>query len=203
MQLAKAVRKVFPAITLSVDANSAYRLGTDVQLLKQLDEFNLLMMEQPLTPGDLLDHSKLQRELRTPICLDESIMCLANARHAHELGACQIINIKLGRVGGFSEAKAIQAFAQEHGMPVWCGGMLEAGIGRAHNIALSTLPGFTLPGDVSASARYWEEDIIDPPVTVSPDGTIKAPTEPGIGFEVNENRIETLTVRRETVSLAH
>jgi len=203
VQLAKAVRKVFPAITLSVDANSAYRLETDVQLLKQLDEFNLLMMEQPLTPGDLLDHSKLQRELRTPICLDESIMCLANARHAHELGACQIINIKLGRVGGFSEAKAIQAFAQEHGMPVWCGGMLEAGIGRAHNIALSTLPGFTLPGDVSASARYWEEDIIDPPVTVSPDGTIKAPTEPGIGFEVNENRIETLTVRRETVSLAH
>ena len=203
VELAKAVRQVFPAITLSVDANSAYRLGTDVQLLKQLDEFNLLMMEQPLTPGDLLDHSKLQRELRTPICLDESIMCLANARHAHELGACRIINIKLGRVGGFSEAKAIQAFAQEHGMPVWCGGMLEAGIGRAHNIALSTLPGFTLPGDVSASARYWEEDIIDPPVTVSPDGTIKAPTEPGIGFEVNENRIEALTVRRETVSLSH
>ena len=203
VQLAKAVRQQFPDITLSVDANSAYRLETDVALLKQLDEFNLLMIEQPLAPGDLLDHSKLQRELRTPICLDESIMCLANARHAHELGACQIINIKLGRVGGFSEAKAIHAFAQEHGLPVWCGGMLEAGIGRAHNIALSTLPGFTLPGDVSASARYWEEDIIEPPVIVSPNGTIKAPTGPGIGFEVNENRIEKLTLRRETVPLSH
>jgi O-succinylbenzoate synthase len=109
----------------------------------------------------------LQRELRTPICLDESILCLANARHAHELGACRIINIKLGRVGGYAEATSIQAFAQKHGMPVWCGGMLEAGIGRAHNIALSTLSGFTLPGDVSASARYWEEDIIKPPVTES------------------------------------
>jgi len=203
VQLAEAVRKEFPGITLSVDANSAYRLETDVALLKQLDNFDLLMIEQPLTPGDLLDHSKLQRKLRTSICLDESIVCLATARHAHELGACRIINIKLGRVGGFSEAKAIQAFAQEHGMPVWCGGMLEAGIGRAHNIALSTLPGFSLPGDVSASARYWEEDIIEPPVTVSPDGTIKAPTGPGIGFEVNEDRIEALTVRREIISLAH
>jgi O-succinylbenzoate synthase len=126
---------------------------------------------------------------------------LANARHAYELGACRIINIKLGRVGGFTEAKAIEAFARENGMPVWCGGMLEAGIGRAHNIALSTLPGFTLPGDVSASARYWEEDIIKPPVTVSPTGTITAPTHPGIGFEVDEARIEALTVRRETVPL--
>jgi O-succinylbenzoate synthase len=159
------------------------------------------MMEQPLTPGDLLDHSKLQKALRTPICLDESILCLANARHANELGACRIINIKLGRVGGFAEAKAIQAFAQKHDMPVWCGGMLEAGIGRAHNIALSTLPGFSLPGDVSASARYWDADIIEPPVTVSREGTIKAPAGPGIGFEVNEERIESLTVRRETISL--
>jgi O-succinylbenzoate synthase len=186
---------------LSVDANSAYRLETDVPVLKRLDDFNLLMMEQPLTPGDLLDHSKLQKELRTPICLDESILCLANARHANELGACRIINIKLGRVGGFAEAKAIQAFAQKHDMPVWCGGMLEAGIGRAHNIALSTLPGFSLPGDVSASARYWDADIIEPPVTVSREGTIKAPAGPGIGFEVNEERIESLTVRRETISL--
>ena len=201
VQLAAAVRKEFPNITLSVDANSAYRIETDTALLKRLDDYDLLMIEQPLTPGDLLDHSKLQRAIRTPICLDESIVCLANARHAHELDACRIINIKLGRVGGFTEAKAIQAFAQEKGMPVWCGGMLEAGIGRAHNIALSTLPGFTLPGDVSASARYWEEDIIKPPVTVSPTGTIKAPTGPGIGFEVNEARIEALTVRRETVPL--
>lgn len=200
-QFVEAVRRRFPAITLSVDANSAYRIETGAPLFKRFDDYNLLMIEQPLTPGDLLDHAKLQRELRTPICLDESIVCLANARHAHELGACRIINIKLGRVGGFSEAQAIQSFAQEHGMPVWCGGMLEAGIGRAHNIALSTLPGFTLPGDVSASERYWEEDIIEPPVTVSREGTIKAPTGHGIGFEVNESRIEALTVRRETVRL--
>ena len=201
VELTQAVRERFPEITFSVDANSAYRLETDTALLKQLDDYNLLMIEQPLTPGDLLDHSKLQRELRTPICLDESILCLANARHADELGACRIINIKLGRVGGYTEAKAIQAFAHEHGMPVWCGGMLESGIGRAHNIALSTLPGFTLPGDISASARYWEQDIIDPPVTVSSAGTIKAPKGAGIGFQINETRIEKLTVRRETISL--
>jgi len=200
VELAAAVRREFPHIKLSVDANSAYRIE-DTPLLKQLDDYDLLMIEQPLTPGDLLDHSELQRALRTALCLDESIVCLANARHAHELDACRIINIKLGRVGGFSEARAIQAYAKEKGMPVWCGGMLEAGIGRAHNIALSTLPGFTLPGDVSASARYWEEDIIEPPVTVSRTGTIKAPAGPGIGFEVNEARIEALTVRRETVPL--
>ena len=200
-QFVEAVRKQFPAITLSVDANSAYEIATDASVLKRLDDYNLLMIEQPLAPGDLVDHAKLQRELQTPICLDESIVSLTNARHAHELGACRIINIKLGRVGGYTEAKAIQSFAQEHAMPVWCGGMLEAGIGRAHNIALSTLPGFTLPGDVSASGRYWEEDIIEPPVTVSPEGTIKAPTGDGIGYEVNEARIEALTVRRETVRL--
>ncbi len=201
IQLVEAIRKQFPDIMLSVDANSAYELETDTPMLKRLDDYNLLMIEQPLAPGDLVDHSKLQRELRTPICLDESIVCLANARHAHELGACRIINIKLGRVGGYNEARAIQSFAQDHGLPVWCGGMLEAGIGRAHNIALSTLPGFSLPGDVSASERYWEEDIIEPPVTVSRDGTIKAPTGHGIGYEVNEARIEALTVRRETVHL--
>lgn len=201
VQFVEAVRRKFPDITLSVDANSAYGIETDTQLFKHLDDYNLLMIEQPLAAGDLLDHAKLQRELRTPICLDESIVCLANARHAHELGACRIINIKLGRVGGYSEAKAIQSFALERAMPVWCGGMLEAGIGRAHNIALSTLSGFTLPGDVSASSRYWEEDIIEPPVTVTREGTIKAPTGHGIGYEVNEARIEALTVRRETVNL--
>jgi len=124
-----------------------------------------------------------------------------DAQHALELGSCRIINIKLGRVGGHAEAKKIQSFADDNGVPVWCGGMLESGIGRAHNIAMSTLPGFTLPGDVSASARYWEEDIIDPPVTVSSEGTITAPTGLGIGYEVNETRIEALTVRRETISL--
>ncbi|MGI8733758.1 MAG: o-succinylbenzoate synthase [Pyrinomonadaceae bacterium] len=201
IQLVEAVHSRFPAITLSVDANSAYSLNGDGGTIKQLDEYNLLMIEQPLAPGDLVDHAKLQREMKTPICLDESIVSLADARHAHELGSCRIINIKLGRVGGHTEVRLIQGYAVEHGIPVWCGGMLEAGIGRAHNIALSTLPGFTLPGDVSASARYWDEDIIDPPVTVSRKGTIKAPTGHGIGYEVNEARIEALTVRRETVRL--
>ncbi len=201
VQLVKAVRQKFPSITLSVDANSAYHYETDAPLFKQLDEYDLLMIEQPLAPGDLVDHAKLQREIKTPICLDESIVSLTNARHAQELGACRIINIKLGRVGGFSESRAIQSFAQAHDIPVWCGGMLEAGIGRAHNIALSTLSGFTLPGDVSASARYWEEDIIEPPVVVSPEGTIRAPVNPGIGYEVKENLIEKLAVKRESISL--
>jgi O-succinylbenzoate synthase len=200
-QFVEAVRRRFPAIMLSVDANSAYSIETDVAVLKRLEEYELLMIEQPLAPGDLIDHARLQRELRTAICLDESILSLTNARHAHDLGACRIINIKLGRVGGYSEAKAIEAFAREHGIPVWCGGMLEAGIGRAHNIALSTLAGFTLPGDVSASERYWEEDIIEPPVTVSREGRIKAPMGHGIGFEVNEARVDALTVRREILYL--
>ena len=201
VQLVEAIRARFPDITLSVDANSAYSLNGDLDVVKHLDKYNLLMIEQPLAPGDLIDHAKLQREIKTPICLDESIVSLADARHAHELGSCRIINIKLGRVGGHTEVRLIQAYAVENGIPVWCGGMLEAGIGRAHNIAMSTLPGFTLPGDVSASARYWEEDIIEPPVTVSRQGTIKVPAGPGIGYEVNEARIEALTVRRETVPL--
>jgi O-succinylbenzoate synthase len=201
VQLVEAIRSRFPDITLSVDANSAYSLNGDLNVIKQLDQYSLLMIEQPLAPGDLVDHAKLQREIKTSICLDESIVSLADAVHARELGSCRIINIKLGRVGGHTESRAIQAFAVAHGIPVWCGGMLEAGIGRAHNIALSTLPGFTLPGDVSASARYWEEDIIEPAVTVSRKGTIKAPTGHGIGYEVNETRIEALTVRRETVRL--
>ncbi len=201
IELLRAVRRAFPSITLSVDANAAYDLEKDFPLLKQLDDFALLMIEQPLAPGDLIDHAKLQRELKTAICLDESILNLDDARHARELAACRIINVKLGRVGGHSEAGKIQVFALRHNIPVWCGGMLESGIGRAHNIAMSTLPGFTLPGDVSASARYWTEDIIEPPVVVSKEGTITAPIEPGIGYEVNETRIEELTVRRETVSL--
>lgn len=202
VQLVKAIRARFPEITLSVDANSAYSLNGDLGLVKQLDQYGLLMIEQPLAPGDLVDHAKLQREIKTPICLDESICSLSDARHADELGSCRIINIKLGRVGGHTEAQQIQTYGIKHGIPVWCGGMLEAGIGRAHNIALSTLPGFTLPGDVSASARYWAEDIIEPPVTVSRQGTIKVPRGHGIGYEVNEASVEALTVRRETVRLA-
>ncbi|HEU4835727.1 MAG TPA: o-succinylbenzoate synthase [Pyrinomonadaceae bacterium] len=201
VQLVEAVRARFPDITLSVDANSAYSLNVHLGVVKQLDNYNLLMIEQPLAPGDLVDHGKLQREIKTPICLDESIVSLTSARQAQELRSCRIINIKLGRVGGHTEARLIQTYALAHGMPAWCGGMLESGIGRAHNIAMSTLPGFTLPGDVSASRRYWDEDIIEPPVTVSGQGTIKAPAGHGIGYEVNEARIEALTVRRETVRL--
>lgn len=200
IELVKAVRSKYPDIRLTVDANSAYTLA-DTDLLKQLDDYSLMMIEQPLAPGDIVDHAKLQRELATPICLDESILTVADARHAIELGSCKIINVKLGRVGGHTEARAIQEYSRNRGVPVWCGGMLESGIGRAHNIAMSTLAGFTLPGDVSASARYWEKDIIDPPVTVSPQGTIQAPSGVGLGYDVNEGRIESLTKRRESLSL--
>jgi O-succinylbenzoate synthase len=199
IELVKAVRNKFPAITLSVDANSAYSLERDAKLMQELDEYNLLMIEQPLSAGDLLDHAKLQRQLKTAICLDESITSLRDARHALELDACRIINIKLGRVGGHASARAIQEYAQLNGVPVWCGGMLETGIGRAHNIAMSTLDGFTLPGDVSASARYWRKDIIEPPVTVTPQGSINVPSSPGIGYEVNEEYLDELTKRSEEI----
>lgn len=201
IELVRVIRENFPHIKLSVDANSAYRLDRDVHIFEELDEFGLLMIEQPLAAGDLVDHAKLQKLIRTSICLDESITSLRDAEHALELGSCRIINVKLGRVGGHSEAKAIQSFASENNVPVWCGGMLESGIGRAHNIAMSTLPGFSLPGDVSASARYWAEDIVEPPVTVSPEGRIKSPDGPGIGYRVNEPMVERLTVRRETIPL--
>lgn len=200
VELVKAVRSKYPDIRLTVDANSAYTLAA-TDLLKQLDEYNLMLIEQPLAPGDLVDHAKLQRQLKTPICLDESILTVADARHAWELGSCRIINVKLGRVGGHGEAKSIQEYCREREVPVWCGGMLESGIGRSHNIAMSTLAGFTMPGDVSASARYWEEDVINPPVTVSPRGTIQPPSGPGIGYEVNERRIDALTKRREELAL--
>jgi O-succinylbenzoate synthase len=200
LRLVAAIRSRFPEIRLSVDANSAYSLA-DADLFKEFDHFKLMMIEQPLAPGDLIDHAKLQREIKTPICLDESILTAADARQAQEIGSCKIINIKLGRAGGHQEARSIQAFCARREIPVWCGGMLESGVGRAHNIAMSTLEGFTLPGDVSASARYWEEDIIDPPVTVSARGTITPPTGPGIGYEVNEARVESLVKRREDVRL--
>jgi O-succinylbenzoate synthase len=200
VELVRAVRARYPDILLSVDANSAYRLD-DIEVMRELDKYNLLMIEQPLQPGDLVDHAKLQREIKTAICLDESITVLHDARHALELGSCRIINIKLGRVGGHTEARAIQNYCADRNIPVWCGGMLESGIGRAHNIAMSTHRGFTLPGDVSASKRYWEEDIITPPVEVSSNGTIAAPEGIGIGYEVNEKRIESLVVRREEVAI--
>ncbi|HEX6279539.1 MAG TPA: o-succinylbenzoate synthase [Pyrinomonadaceae bacterium] len=201
IEFVEAVRKAYPDITLSVDANSAYKIFRDTEIFQKLDEFDLLMVEQPLMAGDLLDHAKLQQQIRTPICLDESITCLRDARQALEIDACRIINIKLGRVGGHSEAAAIQDLAALQGIPVWCGGMLESGIGRAHNIAMSTLPGFTLPGDVSASHRYWEEDIIDPPVTVTSTGRINVPLSPGIGFTIREDLIQKLKVRSELLRL--
>ncbi len=192
------VRERWPEIVLSCDANSAYSLR-DSNHLVTFDAFDLLMIEQPLWYDDFYFHSMLQKQLNTPICLDESIHNRRDALAAIEMESCRIINIKLGRVGGFSEAIAVHNASQERGIPVWCGGMLEAGIGRSHNIALSSLDNFSLPGDVSASARYWKEDIIEPEVTVSSDGEITVPTMPGRGYEVRSDLVERLTVRKETI----
>jgi O-succinylbenzoate synthase len=198
LNIIERVRKEFSEIRLTCDANSAYTLN-DMALFKQFDKFRLMMLEQPLAHNDIFDHAKLQKEIETPICLDESIRSAEDAAHAIQLRSCRIMNVKLGRVGGHSEAKRVEAVARQNNIPVWCGGMLESGIGRAHNIAMSTLPGFTLPGDVSASARYWEEDIIEPPVMVSGRGTIQPPGGPGIGFSLNLPRIDALTIRKETI----
>jgi len=189
------IRNLHPRIKLSVDANSAYTLD-DLQLLQQLDAFYLMMIEQPLGWDDLYNHVKLQKQIQTPICLDECIHTYEQAEAAASLGACKIINIKLGRVGGHLQAKRIHDLCQKNSIPVWCGGMLESGVGRAHNIAMSTQSNFSLPGDVSASARYWHEDIISPEVTVTPQGTINVPHGPGIGFAPRPDRIDSLTVRK-------
>jgi O-succinylbenzoate synthase len=194
----RALRERFPRIRLMVDANSAYRLE-DAPLLKQLDAFYLIMIEQPLGYDDIYSHVALQRQLETPICLDESIHDIEHARAAIEMGACRIINIKLGRVGGHTPARRMHDLCQSKSVPVWCGGMLESGIGRAHNIAMSSLPNFTLPGDVSASRRYWAEDIIEPEVEVSRQGTIRVPTAPGIGYAPRMDRIEAVTQRIEVL----
>ena len=196
VEVIERVRAKFPTVPLMADANSAYSLA-DTERLKLLDRFNLMMIEQPLGWDDIIDHARLQRELRTPVCLDESIHSADDARKAIEIGACKIINIKLGRVGGFASARRIHDVCVSKGIPVWCGGMLESGIGRAHNIALSTLSGFTLPGDVSASARYWKQDIVDPEVSVTKQGTILSPEEPGLGYAPNLGRIESLTMHKE------
>src|SRR6266403_308649 len=193
------LRQDFPRIKLMVDANSAYTLE-DWPLLKQLEGFYLMMIEQPLGWDDLYSHIELQKKLDTPICLDECIHSEELARAAIELGACKIINIKLGRVGGHTVARRIHDLCERHSILVWCGGMLESGIGRAHNIALSTLPNFTLPGDVAASKRYWTEDIIEPEVTISRQGVIQVPDGPGIGFTPRLDLIEKWTVRKEVLS---
>ena len=178
------------------DANSAYTLR-DTAHLKKLDEFHLMMIEQPLAHDDIIDHAELQAALDTPICLDECIRSAHHAEQAIQLEACRIINIKLGRVGGFAEAKRVHDVCLASGIPVWCGGMLESGIGRAHNVALSTLPNFVLPGDVSASKRYWQRDIVIPPVEVSEQGTIALRDEVGFGYDLDREYLESLVVRRE------
>ncbi len=194
----REVRKRFPSIRLLGDANSAYTLA-DADRLKALDEFALMMIEQPLAHDEIIDHAELQRKLDTPICLDECIRSVHHAEQAIRLGAARIINIKLGRVGGFAEAKKIHDLAQEKSIPVWCGGMLESGIGRAHNIALSTLSNFVLPGDVSASKRYWKQDIIQPEVVVSEKGTITVPEGIGFGYGIDFDFMKSVTISEEVL----
>jgi len=199
LDVVREVRKLYPDILLSVDANSAYTLD-DRDHLKKLDDFGLLMIEQPLQNDDLIDHVELQKELNTPICLDESIVSLRHAKTALEHRSCRLINIKVGRVGGYSAALGIHDLCFSRKIPVWCGGMLESGVGRAHNIALASLKGFTLPGDISASSRYFQRDIISPEVTVAADGTVAVPDSVGLGFQVDVDYVEHLTETRHYIS---
>jgi o-succinylbenzoate synthase len=199
VDVVREVRKTFPAIRLMADANSAYTLA-DADRLRELDEFHLMMIEQPLAHDEIVDHAALQAQLDTPICLDECIRTVHHAEQAIRLNACGILNIKLGRVGGFREALRIHDLATANSIPVWCGGMLESGIGRAHNIALSTLPNFVLPGDVSASKRYWDRDIVSPAVEVSPQGTIAVSNAPGFGYDIDYDYLGHVTVREETLT---
>jgi O-succinylbenzoate synthase len=201
VEVVREVRGRHPDIMLSVDANSAYTLAAE-DTLRALDDFGLLMIEQPLNHDDLLDHAKLQAKLTTSICLDESITGLERARQALELESCRLINIKIGRVGGYSQALAIHNLCYSRNVPVWCGGMLESGIGRAHNIALASLPGFSLPGDISASSRYFARDLIVPEVEVAPDGTVKVPTDSGLGFTVDLDYIKSRTQDFERIASA-
>ncbi|MFL6555150.1 MAG: o-succinylbenzoate synthase, partial [Bacillus sp. (in: firmicutes)] len=193
------IRRFYPELPIMADANSAYTIK-DIERIKALDDFKLLMIEQPLGYDDILEHALLQKEIKTPICLDESIVSYDDARKAIEFGSCQVINIKVGRVGGLYEAKRIHDYCFEKGIPVWCGGMIEFGVSRAHNIALASLPGFSIPGDISASNRFWEEDIITPEVNVK-NGFVKVPSGPGIGFEINEKRLQETLLMKETFVL--
>jgi o-succinylbenzoate synthase len=198
-ELISEIRRFYPDLPIMADANSAYSLA-DIERLKRLDDFGLMMIEQPLEYDDIVDHAKLQKVLDTPICLDESIVTFHDARRAAELGSCKVINIKIGRVGGLGTAKKIHDYCLDKGIQVWCGGMLEFGISRAHNIALASLEGFSIPGDISESNRYWEEDITLPEVTVK-NGMIKVPDKPGIGFEINEKRLRQVTILKESFVL--
>ncbi|WP_026021906.1 o-succinylbenzoate synthase [Bacillus timonensis] len=196
-ELLAQIRHKFPTLPLMVDANSAYTLQ-DTKKLKALDEFHLMMIEQPLAEDDIFDHAALQKELTTPVCLDESITSSEDARKAVEMGSCKVINIKIGRVGGITEAIRIHDICRSHQIPVWCGGMLETGISRAHNIALASLPNFTIPGDISASSRYWSRDVINPKVFVE-NGRIAVPDGPGIGFEVDREWIQKITKQKKVI----
>jgi O-succinylbenzoate synthase len=198
IETVKAVRHEFPDILLMADANSAYTLK-DIDHLRKLDDYNLMMIEQPLDHDEIIDHATLQAALKTPICLDECIRTAHHAEQAIRLNACRIINIKLGRVGGFTEALKVHDVCQKAGIPVWCGGMLECGVGRAHNIAMASLPNFTLPGDVSASRRYWKRDVINPWVETTPRGTIELRDDPGFGYPLDLDFLASIRVRQETV----
>lgn len=197
IQLVKAIRHQFGSIPLMVDANSAYQLK-DLAMLKELDEYELLMIEQPLAQDDIIEHAQLQEQLNTPICLDESIETLQDAKNALLLGSCQVMNIKLGRVGGWECAKQIHDLCWQRNIPVWCGGMLESGVGRAHNIALSSLPGFSMAGDVSPSQRYWIEDIVEPEIEMNSQGFISVPNGYGLGYDLNEQVIDKYVIDRRT-----
>jgi o-succinylbenzoate synthase len=195
-ELIRQIRREYPSLPLMADANSAYTLQ-DIKRLRRLDEFGLMMIEQPLDSDDIVDHAKLQREMNTPICLDESIVSYDDVRKAIELGSCRIINVKVGRVGGLTEAKRIHDLCLGQQIDLWVGGMLESGVSRAHNIALASLPGFTIPGDISASSRYWEKDVIVPEVTVT-DGYIQVPEKSGIGFKVDREFLKKVTYETKT-----
>jgi O-succinylbenzoate synthase len=190
------VRKEYPNLPLQVDANSAYTLESS-SVFKDMDAFELILIEQPLAEDDIIDHIQLQKEIHTPLCLDESILCLRHARQAIETDACRIINIKPGRVGGMSEAIAIHDYCKGVDIPVWCGGMLETNIGRASNLAIASLPGFTLPGDISASERYYAEDIAEPDFVLNEDSTIDVPDKPGLGITVQEESLNKFTLKHE------
>lgn len=193
-----AVRSKYPDILLMADANSAYTLE-DLDHLKKLDHYNLMMIEQPLAHDDIIDHATLQKALETPICLDESIHSLEDARKAIELGSCRIINIKIGRVGGLQESLLIHDLCKENNIPVWCGGMLETGIGRAHNIQMTTLSNFTMPGDTAPSSHYWKEDLVTPEITME-SGIIRVPGGTGIGYEIDPDKLEKVRISTERIT---
>lgn len=199
IEMLSAVRAEFPEASIMADANSAYTLQ-DIELFEAMDDLNLLMFEQPLAHDDIVDHRHLQARLRTPVCLDESIHTAEDARQAIELGSCQIINVKIGRVGGIAESQRIEQICRDAGIDVWCGGMLETGIGRAHNVAIATLEGFTLPGDTAPSSRYWAEDIIEPEIEMH-NGRIPVPTAAGLGYAVRNDMVEKLTQSHFSVEL--